>query len=102
MVSSAIIMRIEDHERAVKDYWQRLVEAGCIREGKHAGYYSVNEESFISEKDLVKDETVDPPQFKTEAGEKLELIQEKNYVFEITPEIREAIRKWVGEGTVVP
>jgi methionyl-tRNA synthetase len=27
---------------------------GFIREGKHEGYYSVNEESFISEKDLVK------------------------------------------------
>ena len=32
--------------------------------------------------------------YTTEVGEKLELIEEKNYVFEITPEIRDKIMKW--------
>jgi hypothetical protein len=58
---------------------------GHINEGKHEGYYSVNEESFIAEKDLIKDEK---GYFRTEMGEKVEKIQEMNYVFQITPDIR--------------
>lgn len=65
-----------------------LREKGAIREGRHDGYYSVNEETFFAEKDLVKDHSVEPPVYRTEAGEKCEVISEKNYVFEITQEMR--------------
>jgi methionyl-tRNA synthetase len=41
---------------AVKAYWSKLVSRGVIKEGKHTGYYSVNEESFIAEKDLIHKE----------------------------------------------
>jgi hypothetical protein len=42
----------------------------------------VNEESFIAEKDLVRDQANGA--FRTEAGELVDVIQEKNYVFEIS------------------
>lgn len=74
----------------MKAFWNKLIEHGHIKTGKHEGYYSVNEESFIAEKDLVKEE--DTGHFKTESGEKVELIAEKNYVFEISPEMRAAIK----------
>ena len=45
------------------------------------GYYSVNEESFIAEKDLVKDSE---GKYRTEAGERVESVEEKNYVFSIS------------------
>jgi hypothetical protein len=52
---------------------------------------------------LTKDESVDPPVFRTEAGEKCEVISEKNYVFEITQEMREALKEWaIKERSVVP
>jgi hypothetical protein len=53
----------------------------------------VNEESFINEKDLIKE----GEDFKTEAGEKLEKIEEKNYVFTINNEVREIIKRWAAE-----
>lgn len=73
----------------MKAFWNRLLDQGYIKEGKHQGYYSVNEESFISEKDLIKDKDQN---FTTVAGERVEFIEEKNYVFEITSEMKEAIK----------
>ena len=32
--------------------------------------------------------------YRTEAGERVELIKEKNYVFNITTEIKDKIRTW--------
>ena len=75
-----------DHQAAVEHFWSVLMQNKCINEGKHHGYYSVNEESFISEKDLVKDAEGN---YRTDAGERVELIEEKNYVFDITPQIRD-------------
>ena len=84
-----IPLYIADHHRAVEAFWNRLLEQGYIKEGKHQGYYSVNEESFIAEKDLLKDKDQN---FVTEAGERVEFIEEKNYVFEVTPQIKEAVK----------
>ncbi len=81
----------DSHKTAVRHYWELLHKRGHIKEGSHSGFYSVNEESFIAEKDLVKDANGN---LRTEAGESVELIQEKNYVFEITQEIRQAIKEW--------
>jgi methionyl-tRNA synthetase len=70
-----------DHQRAVEEFWKVLMQNKCIEEGKHLGYYSVNEESFISEKDLVKDSEGN---YRTEVGERVESVEEKNYVFSIS------------------
>ena len=43
-----------DHEKAVIHFWNAMKKNGYIKEGKHKGYYSVNEEGFIVEKDLIK------------------------------------------------
>jgi methionyl-tRNA synthetase len=57
------------------------MERGAIKQGSHEGFYSVNEETFFADKDLIKDESTHPPTFKTEMGEKCERIAEKNYLF---------------------
>ena len=43
----------EDHKEAVKVMWEELAAKGFITKGKHEGYYSINEESFVPEKALV-------------------------------------------------
>ncbi len=90
----------KDHILAVQTYWTKLVSRGVIKEGKHTGYYSVNEESFIAEKDLIHKEQ--EGYYETEAGERVEKIDEKNYVFEITEDMRDRIAKWLEAGTVKP
>ena len=61
--------------------WNELKNKGFISEGSHEGYYSINDETFISSKDLIQQPN---GSMITEAGEKVELIKEKNYIFEIT------------------
>ena len=48
---------------------------------------------------MVKDEA---GYFKTDAGERLELIEEKNYIFEINDQMRDSIKEWISSGSVVP
>lgn len=47
--------------------------------GKHTGYYSVNEETFMMEKDLIWDEA--SKSYKTQLGETVKLIEEDNFVY---------------------
>jgi methionyl-tRNA synthetase len=61
----------DSHKAAVRQYWQLLHKKGHIKEGAHSGFYSVNEESFIAEKDLIKGEK---GELRTEAGESVEVI----------------------------
>ena len=44
----------EEHKLAVTSFWSRLNENNFITQGSYAGYYSVNDEAFISETDLLK------------------------------------------------
>jgi methionyl-tRNA synthetase len=62
----------DSHKAAVRHYWSLLHGKGHITEGSHSGFYSVNEESFIAEKDLIKGDN--GGEYKTEAGETVEVI----------------------------
>lgn len=67
--------------------------------GKHTGYYSVNEETFMMEKDLVWDE--DSKSYKTQLGETVKLIEEDNFVYSFKN--LKDVREWASrEGTIVP
>jgi len=68
------------HEKAVKHFWEALISKGCIREGSHKGFYSVNEETFVSEKNLIDG--------RTELGEAVEWTEEKNYLFKVSEEMK--------------
>jgi hypothetical protein len=52
----------------------------------------VNEESFIPSKDY---QVENGKYYKIDTGEQLEMIEEKNYVFKLTNEIKEEIRVWI-------
>ena len=43
----------DGHKQHVSKMWKILAEKGFIKEGQHTGFYSVNEECFVMEKDLV-------------------------------------------------
>lgn len=48
-----------DHKQAVQAMWKQLRDNQCIVEGRHQGYYSVNEEAFIPLKDLIETKDAD-------------------------------------------
>jgi len=52
--------------------WKQLDENGFIKKGKHEGYYSVNEESFVPIKDLVEIQNEDgTKRYVTAMGEQV-------------------------------
>jgi methionyl-tRNA synthetase len=76
-----------DHVQAVEHFWFMLQERGLIYETKHEGWYSVSDECFYPESQLVKHQ--DPftgvvYMASAETKNKVEWVEEKNYVFRMT------------------
>ena len=66
------------HKKVVQGILQRLFDAGQIYEDKQAGYYSVRQEQFLTDKERGAD-----GQFGTEWGE-VEFREEENYYFRLS------------------
>lgn len=88
----------DDHKLAVRNMWTILQEKGFIHEGEHKGFYSTNEETFMTEKDLTFDE--EKGAYITALGEQVEEITERNYKFEFKREVIEDVQKWLPEAVV--
>jgi len=67
------------HKESVKALWNKLKENGSIYKGKYAGWYSMRDEAFYSEKELTEDG-------KAPTGADVEWIEESSYFF--------ALSKW--------
>ncbi len=68
----------ERHKKVVQGILQRLFDAGQIYKDKQAGYYSVRQEQFLTDKERGPDR-----QFGSEWGE-IEFREEENYYFKLT------------------
>jgi methionyl-tRNA synthetase len=66
----------ENHKHVVQACLQKLYDRGDIYENVYEGWYSVSEEIFYTEKDLVNG--------KSPAGKEVTKIQEKNYFFRMS------------------
>lgn len=89
----------QDHKDTVTKVWGQLKDKDLITLGKHQGYYSVNEETFMMEKDLIWDKASDS--YKTQVGETVKLVEEENFVY--TFKNLQDVRKWASRpGAIVP
>jgi methionyl-tRNA synthetase len=70
----------ERHKIACQDIWQRLIDAGDIYLGSYAGWYSVRDEAFYGEGELIeKDgEKIAP------TGAEVEWVEEPSYFFKLS------------------
>ena len=66
----------ERHKRAVTTLWQKLVESGDIYLGTYAGWYSVRDEAFYAESELVDG--------KAPTGAPVEWVEEPSYFFRLS------------------
>ncbi|SPQ21147.1 e53744fe-579b-40b6-b3c5-155506e05da4 [Thermothielavioides terrestris] len=76
-----------DHVQAVEHFWFLLRERGFIYESKHEGWYSVSDECFYPESQLVRH--MEPftgavYMASAETKNKVEWVEEKNYCFRMT------------------
>jgi methionyl-tRNA synthetase len=78
----------ENHRKVVQAIFKKLYDQGDIYLGKYAGWYSVSEESFISEKDIVDG--------KGPNGDALVWTEEETFFFDLKkyqPRLIEHIQK---------
>lgn len=64
------------HKKAVQDCLQKLFDQGDIYIKEYEGWYSVSEEIFYTEKDLVDG--------RSPTGKEVSLVKEKNYFFKMS------------------
>lgn len=68
----------ERHKKSASYLWERLIESGNIYLGKYSGWYSVRDEAFYSESEIVDG--------KAPTGAPVEWVEEPSYFF--------ALSKW--------
>ena len=69
------------HIKGAQFLWNKLYENDQIYLDEYTGWYSVSDETFYNEKDLIKDEK---GSFKTITGGNVEWISEKSYFFRLS------------------
>ena len=70
----------QSHKKAAIFFWEKLCENNQIYKGKYQGWYSVKDESFYQEKELIKNEN----KFTTIDGSDVEWIEEESYFFRLS------------------
>lgn len=89
-ISNDIFMRttFDYHKKVVQDCLQQLFDCGDIYIHEYEGWYSVSEEIFYMEKDLVNG--------KSPMGKEVQKIIEKNYFFKMS-KYQEALIRYIEE-----
>ena len=78
----------KDHTAVVQTVLQKLKDQGDIYEGLYKGWYSISEEIFYKEKELVDG--------KSPSGREVIPIEEKNYFFKMS-KYQERLKKYLDE-----
>ncbi|XP_060688252.1 methionine--tRNA ligase, mitochondrial [Hemiscyllium ocellatum] len=88
----------ERHKNAVQHFWCVLREKGYLYQGTYEGWYSVPDETFLSDSQVVERKGSDGNIIKVslESGHKVEWTKEKNYVFRLS-KIRPMLLEWLKE-----
>jgi methionyl-tRNA synthetase len=66
----------ERHKKAARYLWERLVAKGHIYKGKYSGWYSVRDETYFEERELVDG--------KAPTGAAVEWLEEESYFFNLS------------------
>ncbi|CAF1024578.1 unnamed protein product [Adineta steineri] len=80
------------HCQAVQQVWQELLKRNLIYKGSYEGWYSVQDECFVSEDEIIKDQTGQTKLKETDRP--VEWTEEKNYMFKLSL-FHERIEQWL-------
>ena len=70
----------ERHKKAAKNFWKLLEEKNQIYLSNYKGWYSVRDEAFYKEKELIKEGS----KFFTQDGEEVQWIEEESFFFKLS------------------
>ena len=69
------------HYRAVEELWNRLVNSGDIYLSKYKGWYSVSDEAYYSDDEIVEK---DGKKFSTFSNSQVEWVEEESFFFKLS------------------
>jgi methionyl-tRNA synthetase len=91
----------ETHKKYVSLFWDRMMEKKKINKSDYSGFYSVQDESFVPEKDLIKKDDKYYTSLSVHSNQAVEYITEQNYQLKFTPEDIQEYLKLVEEEKLV-
>tara|TARA_Y100000590_G_scaffold462179_1_gene625627 strand:- start:2383 stop:3921 length:1539 start_codon:yes stop_codon:yes gene_type:complete len=71
----------ERHKNSVNDLWNRLVKSGDIYLSKYKGWYSVSDEAYYNENEIVEKEGKKVSSF---SGSSVEWVEEESFFFKLS------------------
>ncbi len=69
------------HHKAVKDLWNKLIKSGDIYLSKYKGWYSISDEAYYNEDEIVKKNN---KYFSTFSGSQVEWVEEESFFFKLS------------------
>ncbi|KAL6117523.1 mars2 [Pungitius sinensis] len=84
------------HREVVKHFWSVLVDKGLIYKGSYEGWYSTQDESFLTESQVADalDSSGKKIKVSLESGHKVEWMTEENYMFRLSA-FRSQLLEWL-------
>lgn len=89
------------HKQTVSAFWKTLREQDAIYKAKYSGWYCVQDETFLSDSQLMTD-PVSKKRVSIESGHPVEWSEEENYMFKLTQYQDEVIYWARHENRIVP
>ena len=83
----------ERHYRSVQEIWRRLVQRDEIYAGKYEGWYSVRDEAYLAESELIRQPD---GSFRAASGAPVEWVAESSYFFRLS-RWQEPLLRWYAE-----
>ncbi|XP_031847383.1 methionyl-tRNA synthetase, mitochondrial isoform X2 [Nomia melanderi] len=93
-----------DHVEAVQHFWNCLNKNGYIYSGKYSGWYSVTDEAFVSESEVIEktDDVGNIIRVTANSENRVEWTEEKTYKFRLSS-FQDDLKHWLkSENTVKP
>ncbi|KAH3804912.1 hypothetical protein DPMN_133205 [Dreissena polymorpha] len=91
------------HKEVVQHIWSELMRQGFIYKGEYSGWYSVSDEAFLGEKDVLDKTDDQGNKFKVsaESGHPVTWLKEENYVFALS-QFKDKLNAWLDKGVIYP
>lgn len=78
-------------------FWKRLKDEGYIHKTSFSGWYCVQDETFLTDRQIVEDSG---KKLSLESGHPVEWCHEENYIFKMG-QFKEPIKEWLDKNNVI-
>ncbi|XP_076096792.1 methionine--tRNA ligase, mitochondrial-like isoform X1 [Mytilus galloprovincialis] len=91
------------HKEVVSHFWQSLIKNDHIYKGVYEGWYSVADEAYLSENEVIEIDDKDGNKVKVAYDSKHPVVwtKEDNYMFKLS-KFKDGLTEWLDQGVIHP